>query len=114
MSDLHVLRVPSRLQQRLSHVQRRSHRARHGTRETARDDVRRGRVHARGVEEGFELLVHGELDGGEGDGHGEGGGVGDIEGVEAFCAVDGACAGEGGAEFGLVHLHSLFDHCRCE
>ena len=58
------------------------------------------------------MLVHGELDGREGDGHHKRGRVGDVECGEAFGAVDGARAGEERAELRFVDLHALLDDCK--
>jgi len=54
------------------------------------------------------VFVYGELSGGEGYGHGERSRIRDVEGGYPFFSKDGARTGDNGAEFGLVHLHSLF------
>jgi len=76
-----------------------------------------------GIKSGFGTLgrgkrvrahnfIYSELGGGEGHGHSECRRVQDVEHGYPFFSKNGLGASENGAEFGLVHLHSLLYHLR--
>jgi hypothetical protein len=58
------------------------------------------------------VFIQGELGGGEGYGHREHRWVRDVERRHPFFSHSSLGASENGAEFGLVHLHSLLYHSR--
>jgi len=100
-----------RLKTHFCHIQGRSHRRCHPTSKSPRDDMRDRTIRPIRIQQCFERLVDGELDGGEGYAHGEGGGVGDTERGEPLGGVDGFGAGKHCSMGGVEDLHALFDDC---